>query len=1091
MNKLLVLASFALPVVLSAQNPPAPPVNPPSGSTPPATSTAIPAKWDVMAKHGTSRDVDYDVNEGTWINLDISPDGKTIAFDLVGDIYTMPITGGTAKLILGGAAYEHQPRFSPDGKRIAFTSDRDGITNVWTASLDGKDLRQISKEKEREVSNPAWTPDGQYLVNRKHFRNTRSLGAGEMWLYHIGGGSGLKLTDRRNWEQNATEPIVSNDGRYVYFSEDVSPGGGFQYNRDAHGQVYVVQRFDRQTGNRSTFIGGAGSALRPQLSPDGKTMSFVRRVGLKSVLWLRDMDSGRERPLWDGLDHDQQEAWAIYGTYPGYDWSPDGKSIYIWAKGKINAVDVASGRVTDVPFTAHVHQTITDAVRFAQEVAPDSFDVKMLRWVSVSPDQKRVVYTSLGKLYVKDLPNGKPHRVTDDSENDELFPSWSSDSRTLVYATWNDEKLGAIRTVGVDGSRGRKITTKMGHYIEPRFSENGQQIVYRRIGSDGLRSHLYTQDRGIYIVGASGGEPKLVTEEGAIPRFNKAGDRIFLSSGEGQKAALISVNLTGGDRRVHLTSDNATEFVPSPDEKFVAWVERFNAYIAPLPLTGKPIDVSTSVSDFPSKRISRDAGSYLHWAPDSRRVYWALGPDLYHRDVSATFAFETQDTTTLIKDPESKGIPIGFKAAMNKPTGKLALVGATVISMKGDEVIPNATILIDQNRITYVGTGDNIKYGSEVKRVDVAGKFIMPGFVDAHAHIGTGSSGIAPRLNSGFLASLAFGTTTMHDPSNETSMVFSTAETIRATDMIAPRLFSTGTILYGAEGNFKAMTTSFDDAIAHLRRMKAVGAFSVKSYNQPRRDARQQIIEAARQLQMEVVPEGGSTFSVNTTMFLDGHTTLEHNLPVAPLYEDMLKLISESKTAYTPTFVVLYGGMSGENYWYQNTNVWENQKLQYYNAPGQIDARSRRRPMASNDDYFFVTVSQAAKKLNDRGTLVNTGAHGQQDGIAEHWEIWMMQMGGMSNHQALRAATLNGARSLGLDKDVGSLETGKLADLIVLDANPLTDIKNTQSIRYVMVNGRMYDVSNMAQLGNHPKAAPAPFWRENANTAAQTESIEH
>ena len=1091
MNKLLVLASFALPVVLSAQNPPAPPVNPPSGSTPPATSTAIPAKWDVMAKHGTSRDVDYDVNEGTWINLDISPDGKTIAFDLVGDIYTMPITGGTAKLILGGAAYEHQPRFSPDGKRIAFTSDRDGITNVWTASLDGKDLRQISKEKEREVSNPAWTPDGQYLVNRKHFRNTRSLGAGEMWLYHIGGGSGLKLTDRRNWEQNATEPIVSNDGRYVYFSEDVSPGGGFQYNRDAHGQVYVVQRFDRQTGNRSTFIGGAGSALRPQLSPDGKTMSFVRRVGLKSVLWLRDMDSGRERPLWDELDHDQQEAWAIYGTYPGYDWTPDGKSIYIWAKGKINAVDVASGRVTDVPFTAHVHQTITDAVRFAQEVAPDSFDVKMLRWVTVSPDQKRVVYTSLGKLYVKDLPNGKPHRVTDDSENDELFPSWSSDSRTLVYATWDDEKLGAIRTVGVDGSRGRKITTKMGHYIEPRFSENGQQIVYRRIGSDGLRSHLYTQDRGIYIVGASGGEPKLVTEEGAIPRFNKAGDRIFLSSGEGQKAALISVNLTGGDRRVHLTSDNATEFVPSPDEKFVAWVERFNAYIAPLPLTGKPIDVSTSVSDFPSKRISRDAGSYLHWAPDSRRVYWALGPDLYHRDVSATFAFETQDTTTLIKDPESKGIPIGFKAAMNKPTGKLALVGATVISMKGDEVIPNATILIDQNRITYVGTGDNIKYGSEVKRVDVAGKFIMPGFVDAHAHIGTGSSGIAPRVNSGFLASLAFGTTTMHDPSNETSMVFSTAETIRATDMIAPRLFSTGTILYGAEGNFKAMTTSFDDAIAHLRRMKAVGAFSVKSYNQPRRDARQQIIEAARQLQMEVVPEGGSTFSVNTTMFLDGHTTLEHNLPVAPLYEDMLKLISESKTAYTPTFVVLYGGMSGENYWYQNTNVWENQKLQYYNAPGQIDARSRRRPMASNDDYFFVTVSQAAKKLNDRGTLVNTGAHGQQDGIAEHWEIWMMQMGGMSNHQALRAATLNGARSLGLDKDVGSLETGKLADLIVLDANPLTDIKNTQSIRYVMVNGRMYDVSNMAQLGNHPKAAPAPFWRENANTAAQTESIEH
>jgi Tol biopolymer transport system component/imidazolonepropionase-like amidohydrolase len=1079
MRKLTFVAAFALALPLAAQNPPPPPPpNPPSGGNAPSASTAIPAKWDVMAKHGTSKDVDYDVTEGTWMNLDISPDGKTLVFDLVGDIYTVPVTGGTATVILAGPAYEMQPRFSPDGKRIAFTSDRDGINNVWTADITGKDLRQVSKEREREVSNPAWTPDGQYLVNRKHFRNTRSLGAGEMWLYHTSGGNGLKLTDRRNWEQNATEPIVSHDGRYVYFTEDVSPGGGFQYNRDAHGQVYVVQRFDRQTGNRTTVIGGAGSALRPQLSPDGKTMAFVRRGGLKSVLWTRDLESGRERAVWDGLDHDQQEAWAIYGTYPGYDWMPDGKSVVIWAGGKLNSVDIASGRATNIPFTAHIRQTITDAVRTKQKVAPDSFDVKMLRWVTVSPDRQKVVYTALGKLYVKDLPNGKPRRVTSDTNNSELFPSWSPDGRTLVYATWHDDELGAIRTVGADGRNGRKITTKTGHYVEPRFSADGRQIVYRRIGGDGLRSSLYSQDRGIYIVAASGGEPKLVTEEGNTPRMNKAGDRIFLSSQEGQKAALISVNLTGGDRRVHLQADNATEFVPSPDEKFVAWVERFNAYIAPLPLTGKGVDLSTNTTDFPARRVSRDAGSYLHWSPDSRRLFWALGPELFERDVSQTFAFETPDTTTVRKDPESKGISIGFTAEADRPTGKLALTGATVITMTGDEVIPNATILVDRNRITYVGTGDNIRYGDDFKRVDVTGKYIMPGFVDAHAHIGTGSSGIAPKTNWAFLASLAFGTTTMHDPSNETSMVFSTAETIRAGDIIAPRLFSTGTILYGAEGNVKAITTSFEDALTHLRRMQAVGAFSVKSYNQPRRDARQQIIEAARQLGMLVVPEGGSTFSTNTTMFLDGHTTLEHNLPVAPLYEDMLRLISESKTAYTPTYIVNYGGMSGEYYWYQNTNVWENAKLQYFHPRGQLDARSRRRQMAANDDYFFVEVSKAAKKLNDRGTLVSTGAHGQLDGMGEHWETWMMAMGGMSNHQALRAATLNGARALGLDDDIGSLATGKLADMLVLDANPLTDIKNTLTLRYVMVNGRIFDATTLAQMGNHPAPAPKQIWRD-------------
>lgn len=1031
-----------------------------------------------MDKRANSKDIDYEVTEGTWMSLDVSPDGKTVAFDLVGDIYTMPVTGGTATLILGGAAYEMQPRFSPDGSRIAFASDRDGLTNVWTMDVNGRDLRQVSKEKEREVSNPAWTPDGQYLVNRKHFRNTRSLGAGEMWLYHSSGGNGLKLTDRRNWEQNATEPVVSPDGRYVYFTEDISPGGGFQYNRDAHGQVYVVQRLDRRTGQRTTTIGGAGSALRPQISPDGKTMAFVRRVGLKSALWTRDLESGRERPVWDALDHDQQEAWAIYGTYPGYDWMPDGKSIVIWAKGKLNSVDVASGRATNIPFTARIRQTITTAVRTPQRVAPDTFDVKMLRWVTVSPDQGRVVYTSLGKLWVKELPNGTPRRVTNDADNSELFPSWSPDGRTLVYATWNEDSLGAIRTVGLDGRRGRKVTSKIGHYVEPEFSDNGQQIVFRRTGGDGLRSTLHGDERGIYTVATTGGEAKLVTEDGVSPRFNKAGDRIYLGAQEGLKVALISVNLAGGDRRVHLMAENATEFVPSPDEKYVAWVERFNAYVAPLPLTGKGVDVSPGVADFPARRISRDAGLYLHWSPDSQRVYWALGPELFHRDISATFAFETQDTTTLKKDPEGTGTPIGFRTAADRPTGRLALTGATVITMNGDEVIPNATILVDRNRITYVGTGANIQIPADTRRVDVTGKFIMPGFVDAHAHVGTGSSGIAPRTNWGLLANLAFGVTTMHDPSNSTEMIFSTSETARAGGMISPRLFSTGTILYGAEGGAKAITTSFDDALTHLRRMQAVGAFSVKSYNQPRRDARQQIVEAARRLGMMVVPEGGSTFSVNTTMFMDGHTTLEHNIPVAPLYEDMLRLIQESRTAYTPTFVVLYGGMSGENYWYQNTNVWENAKLQYFFPRGQIDSRSRRRIMAADDDYFFVNVSKTAKALTDRGVIVSTGAHGQLHGMAEHWETWMMAMGGMTSHEALRAATLNGAKALGLDGDIGSLASGKLADMIVLDADPLANIRNSASVRYVMVNGRMFDAATLAQTGNHPAPAPKPTWRE-------------
>jgi imidazolonepropionase-like amidohydrolase/Tol biopolymer transport system component len=1049
--------------------------------------------WDVTAAHGPTGTVEFDTDEATWMSVDVSPDGARIVFDILGDIYVMPAGGGQATLLLGGPAYETQPRFSPDGTRIAFTSDRDGLENVWTMAANGGDLRQVSKERERQVSNPVWTPDSEYLVARKHFRNTRSLGSGEMWLYHIAGGGGLRVTERRNWEQNATEPIVSPDGRYVYYSEDVSPGGGFQYNRDPHGIIYVVQRHDRETGEKQTWLRAPGGSLAPQLSPDGRTMAFVRRVGARTVLMLHDMESGRERALWDGLDHDQQEVWAIFGTYPAYDWTPDGESIVIWAGGKIWRVDTETGAPTQIPFTARVTQTISDAVRFPQEVAPDRFDVKMLRWVTVSPDQRQVVYNALGRLWVRQLPDGEPRRVTRDDHGWELFPSWSPDGRTLVYTTWDDDELGAVRSVRVDGRGGRKLTSAPGHYVEPRFSPNGDRVVFRRIGGDGLRGGLYSRETGVYVMPASGGEPRLVTRQGSRPRFAADGERLYLITGQDGKTALTSVDMTGNDRRVHVLSDAAAEIVPSPDERWVAVVERYKTYLATLPRTGSPVDLSPGGSSYPIRQVSRDAGLYLHWTPDSERVYWALGPELFHRDVAHTFEFAAEDTLQLRREPEASGIRIGFQAEHDRPSGAIALVGGTAITMNGDEVIPNATVVVEGNRITAVGPSSSVQVPAGAERIDVTGRYLMPGIVDVHAHIGTGSSGITPQTHWGFLTNLAFGVTTLHDPSNDTETVFSASEMIKAGLITGPRLFSTGTILYGAEGGFRAITNSYEDALAHLRRLKAVGAFTVKSYNQPRRSARQQIVEAARELEMMVVPEGGSTFFFNITHVLDGHTGIEHNIPVAPLYRDVVGLMAASETGYTPTLLVNYNSLNAEYFFYQESNVWEHPRLRHFTPVGILDSRSRRRQMAPQEDYYYVETSRTAKALHDAGVSVQLGAHGQLQGLGAHWELWALGQGGMSNHEALRAATLNGAEYIGLDGDLGSLEAGKLADLLVLDRNPLENLRDSEAIRFVMVNGRLYDAATLAQLGNHPAPAPRPFWQGIESTWAEslTEAAGH
>ena len=1039
-------------------------------------------KWDVSAAHGPTSDIEFDTDEGTWIALDVSPDGKQIVFDLLGDIYIMPVTGGAAKLLAGGPAYESQPRFSPDGKKISFTSDRDGCDNIWIMDADGKNPKQITKEKERQTNNATWTHDGRYLVARKHYRNTRSLGSGEMWMYHIGGGDGLQLTKRRNWEQDAGEPCLSTDDRYLYYSEDVSPGGGFQYNKDPNGVIYVIQRLDLQTGKTEQYINGQGGSVRPQVSPDGKTIAFVRRVRLKTVLYLFDVESGRETPVFDELNRDAQETWAVFGVHPGFAWTPDGKHIIVSAKGHIWNIDLrnlglegSKGRVaTQIPFRVHIKQTVTDAVRFPQEVSPDKFDVKMLRWVTVSPDQRGVIYNALGKLWIKSLPGGAPRRLTNDDRNFELFPSFSPTGKWVVYVTWNDEEKGAIWRVGVDGSGKTKLTSRRGHYADPSYSHDGTKIVFRRSGGNILTGRMYSSEQGIYWMPADGGKPLLITEEGERPLFNKAGDRVFLVSNEGEKNALISVGLHGEQRRVHLTSDNADEIIPSPDERWVALVERFNAYVAVFPKTGQPVMIGPATSDYPIKRVTRDAGTYLNWSSDSRKLYWSLGPDLYSRDLTNTFKFVEGAADSVQDKPDTSGLAVGFSAPTDNPTGSIALVGATVITMHGDEVIPDATILVERNRIKKVGPSARIIIPKSALVFNVRGQFIMPGIIDVHAHVGF--ERLPPQTNWRYYANLAFGVTTTHDPSSNTEMVFSNSEMIRAGLMVGPRLYSTGAILYGAESPAKAVINNLDDAMSHLRRLKAVGAFTVKSYNQPRRDQRQQIIEAARALKMMVVPEGGSTFFWNMSMILDGHTGIEHSVPVSPLYKDAITLLAKSKTGNTPTLIVSYGGLFGENYWYMKEKVWENEHLLQFTPREVVDARSRRRMMAEEDDFNHIQNARAAKAALDAGAKIQLGAHGQLQGLGAHWELWMFTQGGMTPLEAIRCATLYGAEYIGLDRDLGSIEAGKLADLMIMAENPLDRIENSESIRFVMKNGRLYDSGTMDEIGNHPKKRNKFYW---------------
>ena len=542
------------------------------------------------------------------------------------------------------------------------------------------------------------------------------------------------------------------------------------------------------------------------------------------------------------------------------------------------------------------------------------------------------------------------------------------------------------------------------------------------------------------------------------------------------KRGLHSVALTGAEERTHFISAFASSFTVSPDEKWVAWNERFNAYITPFIHTGKAVDIGPDMKSQPVARVTREVGDYVAWSGDSRSLNWSEGPALYHRDLKDAFAFLDGAPEKLPPAPD-KGVALGFAHAYAAPTGRMAFTGARIITMKGDEVIEDGIVVLNGNRIEAIGPKSSVKVPADARVFDVTGKVIMPGLIDAHWHGAMGADQIIPQQNWYLQAALAFGVTTLHDPSNDTAEIFASSELAKAGEIVAPRIFSTGTILYGATTPFTAKVDSLEDALGHLRRLKAVGAVSVKSYNQPRREQRQQIIEAGRQLGMMVVPEGGSLFEVNMTMVVDGHTTVEHTVPVAHVYDDAIQLWAGSRTAYTPTLIVAYGGLDGEHYWYDKTDVWADPRLSQFVPRRMLDARARRRMKAPDEDYNWLNEAGVATALNNAGVSVQTGAHGQREGLGEHWELWMMQAGGMSNLQALKTATINGARALGMDKDIGSLEPGKLADLLVLGADPLKDIKNSRTIRYTIANGRVFDAQRMDEIAPTPKKR-APFFFE-------------
>jgi imidazolonepropionase-like amidohydrolase/Tol biopolymer transport system component len=1037
--------------------------------------------WDVNAIPGDAREIAIDTRSGSWMSIDVSPDGRTIAFDMLGDIYALPIEGGEAKAINAGLAWSMQPRFSPDGTEIAFISDAGGGDNVWIMKADGGDPRQLTKEDFRLLNNPYWSPDGNYIAARKHFTTQRSLGTGEIWLYHRNGGGGVAVVEKpgESHQKELGEPAFSPDGRYIYYSLDQTPGSTFIYAQDSNGQVFAIRRHDLETGENIVFVTGAGGAVRPAPSPDGKYLAFVRRIRGESALFLKDLSSGAEFPIYTDLDTDLQEVWAVHGTYPNMDWMPDSKSVVFWAGGGIKRVGIDGKRVTDIPFHVKDTRTVYDAPRPPVDVAPATFNTTMVRNAEMSPDGSAVVFESAGRLYTKRLPDGQPKRLTSDAtDHFEYDPTWSRDGRSIAFITWDDRELAHVHKVRATGGKSTRLTRKPGHYHGPRFSPDGNSVVFEAGSGGYLTSPNWSMETGVFLVASDGGEAREITSDGSNPHFGGRNDRLYLTRRSEAGLSLMSIDLNGGKVRTHASGKDLRRYEVSPDDQYLAFRQNYHVYALPLPPGGKPLELATSVSSVKMAKASGDGGNYPHWIRDGSTLAWSLGATLFNTTVDKMFVRVAEDDEDAGYEAPTSGASMSIRLEADVPSSVVALTGARLVTMASDDggVIEDGVIVIDGNRIRAVGASGDVEIPAGAERVDVSGKTIIPGLIDAHAH-GPAGVGIIPEQNWAAYATLALGVTTIHDPSNDATEIFAAAEMQRTGQILAPRIFSTGDIVYGARSAYFAEINSLDDAREHVRRLKAQGAMSIKNYNQPRREQRQQVTAAAREEGMLVVSEGGSLFHMDLSMVADGNSTIEHNLPQSMLYDDVLQFWSQTNVAYTPTLVVTYGGLSAETYWYQETEVWKHPILSKFVPPHILQPRSVRRLKAPDEDYYHTDSAATAKLLADKGVMVSIGAHGQREGLGSHWEIWSFAQGGMSPVEALRTATIVPAKALGYAEDLGSLEVGKLADLVVIDANVVADIYQTDKVDMVMLNGRLYDAATLNEKVTGDRSTQPFYWQ--------------